>query len=84
MLEVSFYSLEDGEDIRIGSIRWDGKKFIKFPSGPSFLDEVLKTPIGNIASRKILSPQKTPEEWLDALSSQYQSAYLRATESKKI
>lgn len=67
---ATFYSLDDdGEDMKLGTVTWDGKKAIPAPAKMPFLAEAAKE----------IAAQKDPAAAMKSLPAMYKSAYLRAS-----
>jgi hypothetical protein len=79
MKEVEIRALDDSaRDVRVGTIRWDGTCITLDPADNPCLLGILKAPVRQLRTGRVLTARDAPEEWLAALQFQYRSAYLRA------
>lgn len=78
-LQVTIYALRNFEDKVIGSITLDENGLHVEPPNDPMMQRMMKTPVGDETTRRFITPEKNPRQWMHALKSWYNSAYLRAS-----
>ncbi len=83
-LKVTLYGLDnDANDIELGTIEWNGARWLLQPEGDSLLLQTLRDPIAieSASGFQPLRARDEPEEFLRQLHREFKSAYLRASKA---
>lgn len=72
-MKVSFYEVQNGERVKVGSISLHGSQLVLDPPSSQKLREAAESPIR--VRQGWLTPDADPKEWLEALPFAYRGSY---------